>query len=310
MGKIKGRLFTFGCSFTRYHYPTWADILGHEFEHFENWGIPGIGNQCIFNSLIECNARNNINENDTVIIMWSSTIRQDKYINRRWQSLGDVTHSADFGESYFAEMFDFRGLLIRDLAVIKAADLLLSNKKCNYQFHSMVPIVIEDNKKNDQDVIALYSDVLEKIKPSIYEVMFNNDWNNNEVLPADHSLRMVTRDMATAVESMFLTDATPAWPNINDFLRGDYEHTRDIESAIAKYNLADILEKIRKNMKAPKTGGKDMHPSPGVYLQYIQQTMPEFSISDNTITWVNAIDQMIKSDVDFAAPNNGPEARL
>ena len=36
------RLFTFGCSFTNYAWPTWADFLGLEFEHFENWGVSGV----------------------------------------------------------------------------------------------------------------------------------------------------------------------------------------------------------------------------------------------------------------------------
>ena len=29
------RLFTFGCSFTRYYWPTWADMLGQEYDEFE-----------------------------------------------------------------------------------------------------------------------------------------------------------------------------------------------------------------------------------------------------------------------------------
>ena len=44
------RAFVFGCSFTQYYWPTWADILGREFNKFENWGQCGGGNQFIFNS--------------------------------------------------------------------------------------------------------------------------------------------------------------------------------------------------------------------------------------------------------------------
>ena len=53
------RLFTFGCSFTSYHWPTWADILGREYDYFENWGRSGGSNQFIFNSLIEAKRLNN-----------------------------------------------------------------------------------------------------------------------------------------------------------------------------------------------------------------------------------------------------------
>jgi hypothetical protein len=71
-------LFTFGCSFTEYIWPTWADILGREFEYYENWGKAGGGNQYIFNSLIECHLRNQLTKDDTVIIRWTSPDREDR----------------------------------------------------------------------------------------------------------------------------------------------------------------------------------------------------------------------------------------
>ena len=43
----KNRLFVFGCSFTMYAWPTYADFLGYEFDHYENWGFPGLGNRAI-----------------------------------------------------------------------------------------------------------------------------------------------------------------------------------------------------------------------------------------------------------------------
>ena len=46
------RLFTFGCSVTEFIWPTWADILGREFDYYENWGRVGAGNLYIFNSII------------------------------------------------------------------------------------------------------------------------------------------------------------------------------------------------------------------------------------------------------------------
>ena len=74
------RLYTFGCSFTQYFWPTWADILGQEFDYYENWGKLGGGNQFIFNSIIECSLRNKLTPNDTVAIMWTNVTREDRYI--------------------------------------------------------------------------------------------------------------------------------------------------------------------------------------------------------------------------------------
>ena len=42
------RLITFGCSFTDYSWPTWADIIALDREvEYENWAIGGGGNQQI-----------------------------------------------------------------------------------------------------------------------------------------------------------------------------------------------------------------------------------------------------------------------
>jgi hypothetical protein len=69
--------FAFGCSFTNYSWPTWADMIGKEFESYENWGKSGGGNQFIFNSLMECVVKNKISKDDTVIIMWTNISRED-----------------------------------------------------------------------------------------------------------------------------------------------------------------------------------------------------------------------------------------
>ena len=91
------RLFTFGCSYTQYTYPTWADFLGLEFDQFENWGMAGIGCKAIAERVAECHARNNITKNDIVIVQWSTHLRHDFYtpapiLDRRenWKTMGSV----------------------------------------------------------------------------------------------------------------------------------------------------------------------------------------------------------------------------
>jgi len=71
------RLFTFGCSFTMYAWPTYADILGHHFEHYENWAFPGLGNRAIAERVAECHIKNNFTKDDVIIVQWSTHIRND-----------------------------------------------------------------------------------------------------------------------------------------------------------------------------------------------------------------------------------------
>ena len=71
------RLYTFGCSFTSYRYPTWADFVGQEFDVYENWGKSGAGNFYIASQLYECNQINKLTKDDHVLIMLSSFTRYD-----------------------------------------------------------------------------------------------------------------------------------------------------------------------------------------------------------------------------------------
>jgi hypothetical protein len=189
---IMSRLFTLGCSFTQYwRWPTWADALGREFDHFENWGLCGAGNSYILWSLIECNQRNKLNKDDEVWVMWSNTSREDRYVGDRWLEGGNVYWSAGSAlpSEYVKKFACERGYLIRDLANIAAAKQLLDHWGCRYRFLSMVPFAKtneqaglgynpDDVKQENQDVRELYADVLNTIGPSVLDVVFKGDWQS------------------------------------------------------------------------------------------------------------------------------------
>lgn len=188
------RLFTFGCSFTQYwRWPTWADALGREYEKFENWGVCGAGNSLIFNSLIECHQRNQISSQDQVMIMWTSTSREDRYVGDRWLAQGNVYWLAgsELPRAYVAKFACERGYLIRDLAFLKAAKLLLDSIGCSYRFFGMVDLYRSNFDQGlgsnpdiaigaDSDVRDLYKDVLNIIAPSVHDVVFHGRWWSRE----------------------------------------------------------------------------------------------------------------------------------
>ena len=47
-------------SFSNYAWPSWADMLGQEFDIFENWAFPGLGNRAIAERVAEIHARNKL----------------------------------------------------------------------------------------------------------------------------------------------------------------------------------------------------------------------------------------------------------
>jgi hypothetical protein len=179
------RLFTFGCSFTSYHWPTWADIIGKEFDYFENWGMSGASNQFIFNSLVESKIRNNFTENDTIAIMLTNVSRLDIYRNKVWHLPGNIYTTQVYSDEFVKNFTDHRGFLIRDLATISAIIELLKKWNVKYYILSMVPINNENqnNQLNSMealkhaDVLKLYKDAILEIRPSVYEKVFNFSWD-------------------------------------------------------------------------------------------------------------------------------------
>lgn len=95
------RVFTFGCSYTGYQYPTWADILIEQVKQEGNKGLnagwTGAGNQYIAGRIWECNAKYHFTEEDTVIIVWSNFFREDRYITGYgWNLVGNIfNHKLD-----------------------------------------------------------------------------------------------------------------------------------------------------------------------------------------------------------------------
>jgi hypothetical protein len=188
------RLFTFGCSYTNYRWSTWADCLAPEFDYFENWGQSGGGNHYIFNSLMEADQRHKFGKNDTVIVCWSTFMRDDWYIEGRWNTVGNMYTTPVYNENYLKTHVDERGYVIRDFALIKGAKALLENRVgVDWNFLSLSNLKLgtrcETAPGEPYDVMKLYSDVLNSILPSYQEVLYPTGFPNRvdpHPSPAEH----------------------------------------------------------------------------------------------------------------------------
>lgn len=129
---MKHRLFTFGCSFTNYYWPSWADILLSEFSG-ENWAKRGGGNKFIFESLVECHVTNQITPKDQVIVMWTSFAREDRYINNHWALYGNVYNAKPlYDEEFLNKYWSDKGSVLHNLNYISAAIEFLKSLKCKW----------------------------------------------------------------------------------------------------------------------------------------------------------------------------------
>jgi hypothetical protein len=86
------RFFTFGCSYTSYIWPTWADLISKDMPQaeFYNLGKTGSGNLCISSRVAEANNRFKFTDTDLVMVMFSSYTREDRWVEYEWMTKGNV----------------------------------------------------------------------------------------------------------------------------------------------------------------------------------------------------------------------------
>lgn len=181
------RFFAFGCSFTEYKWPTWADLIAQEIPESYNYGLGGAGNVFMHHRFIEAHTRHRINSDDLVIVTWTNCAREDRYVDNRWICPGNIYTQTTYDVNWIKKYSDIRGYFIRDLAVITSTKLILDGLGVDYHFHSMVPLTNIDQYAHHNvridDVEKLYAQTLKAIKPSYFEALFNFDWLSRQPRP-------------------------------------------------------------------------------------------------------------------------------
>lgn len=105
------RVIAFGCSFTSYSWPTWADMIGYDQDvPFYNQAKAGTGNVSIFHKMLEWDLKHKFNGDDLVLVCWSSWSREDR-INGgpdSWSKIGNILNTPDteFAKKYWCPQND------------------------------------------------------------------------------------------------------------------------------------------------------------------------------------------------------------
>ena len=179
------RLFTFGCSFTNYNWPTWADLIGLEYGAFHyNWGYAGLGNRAIAERLAECHARMAIGPGDTVLIQWTSPLRHDymrtnvrKLEGTYWATHGSIfskENSKVFDYKWINTFWDEKAYLIHTLNNITLAIQFLEGIGCKWMMTSMNDMQLVGNELNDDTFGGEYQlkDKMRKFYDVFPDLMF------------------------------------------------------------------------------------------------------------------------------------------
>jgi len=176
------RFFAFGCSMTGYNWPTWADIIATEFEESYNYGKSGAGNLFISNAIVEANKIHKFNENDLVIMMWTSVSREDRYKDGYWHTPGNIYSQGEISNKFVKQWADTRFYLLRDFALIDLTKEYLKSTNCKHFMLNMAPFVDIQHSSGDlkykegQDIFNMYADTLSIIQPDICTTVYKGIW--------------------------------------------------------------------------------------------------------------------------------------
>lgn len=130
------RLFAFGCSFTDYPWPTWAEIAGLSFDEFYNCGHCGAGNQLILGRILEADRRMQFTQDDVILVMWTSTPRLDMYNRGSWRLGGNLEHHCFYDEQWLEEYWSQDQGVYDSWKAITAAKQYLTSKGVEHKFMS------------------------------------------------------------------------------------------------------------------------------------------------------------------------------
>jgi hypothetical protein len=269
------RLFTFGCSFTRYHLPTWADILGREFDYYENWGRPAAGNQYIFNSLVECNQRNNFTSKDTIIIMWSTFLREDRYTKESdgWICSGNIITSSLYDNKFKKKFVCERGFFIRDIALIAAAQNLLKLWNTDFKILSLLPIT------GDPDITELFKSNLDDIISFLPTIDIQDNRSESDWSFFDETITP-NKFLLNELKENYNDCKGVDWPEFKKFLNFKKENIEHhILADMSKYSMFSKLKRITLKYAD--------HPTPKEHLSFVQQVFQNYNLTSTTIDWIN-----------------------
>lgn len=146
-----GRLFTFGCSFTQYMWPTWATIIGYDTEaEMKNFALSGLGNVGIHHRIIEADMKYKFQPDDKIMILWSSFTREDRFKDGVWEAYGSVFNAGCKynNRTWIKNHWNLQNDLVKNMTAIITVNKLYKDI-IYWQGHSFAPFTSEATDQFD-----------------------------------------------------------------------------------------------------------------------------------------------------------------
>lgn len=167
------RLIVFGCSYTSYMWPTWANVISKNMPQaeFYNFGKIGCGNLFISMRISEMSKRLKFNSDDLVIVMWTSMTREDRHIDGQWQSEGNIYNQSLYPRDFVRDFCQPDFFLIRDTGLMNITQGYMKTLPCTTIFLNAWPWRSSDHI--DSNTLDFYTDYRANDIQFIYEDILN-----------------------------------------------------------------------------------------------------------------------------------------
>ena len=206
------RFFAFGCSFTDYRWPTWADIIGNQIDLYYNFGGAAHSNSLIARSVIRANLLHNFTENDLIIIQWTDILRDEYYTNGIFRGTGNILHNTIFDTEIELENMA-AAYYQRDYEYISMINENLILKNLEFNFISMSRFLsAESSLPFDVNQISPYRKF--QSVPNFLEECFQGDWNNSNSVQIYDGKETIVDRHPDCVEH--LDFVVKIWPSLID----------------------------------------------------------------------------------------------
>lgn len=236
-------LYTFGCSFTRYGWSTWADILGRYADHYENFGKRAAGNYFVFYQLIDFITTRDFEENDVIAVCWAPSFREDRIKDNIWMHSGPLLklRTKEYDEDFVDKFFDPIHYLKRDRCFISASIEILEAKNIKYVMFSVDEVLLGFENLNGFFRKALY--------------------NIKKNLLTKYILRK--KDLPGNKDDSYLKHENKLLYPMFEYLESSHQENR--ERPLSKYSWD------------PEKVFEDDHPTPLEHLDYVKNIiLPKF----------------------------------
>jgi hypothetical protein len=157
---MKKRCFAFGCSYTKWLWPTWADFIGKNFDEYYNFGIGGASNNYIMNRVIEVDSILNFNPETDYVVIGLSGFNRFSFLpdsTKLWKTNGDLdmfvkeTSNKEVG-NFYNNLWSTPAAVYYSWIAIKTIKTFLVSKKIK---HKIIMAIDNSHYKTDYKLLGL-----------------------------------------------------------------------------------------------------------------------------------------------------------